>query len=51
VVLTENPFPYIQMTVPELSRAITGGVELAALMTLVAQTPEPGPGPLGVREP
>ena len=27
LVLTENPFPYIQMTAPELSRMITGGKE------------------------
>ena len=51
LVLTENPFPCIQMTVPELSRAITGGVELAASVTLLAEWVNPGQSTSGVREP
>jgi hypothetical protein len=51
VVLTENPFPYIQMTAPELSLAITGGMDLAATMTLVAAGANPQQRPPGVREP
>jgi hypothetical protein len=51
LVLTENPFPCIQMTVPELSRAVTGGVELAASMTLLAEGVNPEQRTSGVREP
>jgi hypothetical protein len=49
--LTENPFPCIQMTAPEPYRAIIGGVNLAAMMTLVAGSVNPGPSTSGVREP
>jgi hypothetical protein len=39
------------MTDPELSRRVTGGVELAASMTLVAEGLNPGRSAAGVREP
>jgi len=51
LVLTGNPFPSFQMTDPELSRTVTGGVELAASMTLAAGRLNPSRRTLGVREP
>ena len=51
LVLTENPFPSFQMTDPELSRRVTGGMELAASMTLAAEGLNPGRSAAGVREP
>jgi hypothetical protein len=50
LVLTGNPFPSFQMTGPELSRAVTGGMELAASMTLVAGGPNSARSAAGVRE-
>jgi hypothetical protein len=51
LVLTGNPFPSFQTTGPELSRAVTGGMELAASMTLAAGGRNPGQSTSGVREP
>jgi hypothetical protein len=50
LVLTGNPFPSFQMTGPELSRTVTGGMELAASMTLAAEGPNSGWSGAGVRE-
>jgi hypothetical protein len=51
LVLTENPFPCIQMTAQKPFPGDHGGMELAASMTLVAERPNLGVSASGVREP